>query len=516
MSIAPRIVERRYGPRRAESSPPAREESWFGDLGPAGDAEIQGRRFALRRGLARHRAGAGRLATVVAASGRRPRRGRDDVRAHLPRLHRRARGARRRAGRHARRRRRLRPAPDAGGRVGQRRLRGAGHQHVAAAALPAAAAAAGAGAPAQPAVARDDRRRPDLLHRAASAGAGSSLNYEALLVLPVLMAGILTPRLLALATAAAVTLILLGTAWLGLPSGGDATLLMTQAGLAGSGFFVITVLAGELAPAPRARGDDGARQPGDGAPAGAAEPARDRGDAGRRARRRPARPGARRQPGGAAPARAQRHEPARAVPAARRAGLGGARRDRGAGLQRSGWPAAGRDVVLQFEEHLHRTLRARIRFTRRREPQASEEFCVLFLEDVRNMQARSRQEKLAAMGRVSAGIAHEIRNPLAAISQANALLVRRRHRPGAAPADAHGDRQRRAPEAHRRRRDGGGARRGPGRRRDRCHRAGRRGLRRVGARGTACSSASRACCGSICRPSRSACCSTPSTCAACS
>jgi two-component system sensor histidine kinase PilS (NtrC family) len=39
------------------------------------------------------------------------------------------------------------------------------------------------------------------------------------------------------------------------------------------------------------------------------------------------------------------------------------------------------------------------------------------------MQARSRQEKLAAMGRVSAGIAHEIRNPLAAISQANALLA---------------------------------------------------------------------------------------------
>jgi two-component system sensor histidine kinase PilS (NtrC family) len=33
-----------------------------------------------------------------------------------------------------------------------------------------------------------------------------------------------------------------------------------------------------------------------------------------------------------------------------------------------------------------------------------------------------RQEKLAAMGRVSAGIAHEIRNPLAAIGQANALL----------------------------------------------------------------------------------------------
>jgi two-component system sensor histidine kinase PilS (NtrC family) len=48
---------------------------------------------------------------------------------------------------------------------------------------------------------------------------------------------------------------------------------------------------------------------------------------------------------------------------------------------------------------------------------------VLFIEDNRNLQARSRQEKLAAMGRMSAGIAHEIRNPLAAIDQANALLA---------------------------------------------------------------------------------------------
>jgi two-component system sensor histidine kinase PilS (NtrC family) len=49
--------------------------------------------------------------------------------------------------------------------------------------------------------------------------------------------------------------------------------------------------------------------------------------------------------------------------------------------------------------------------------------CVLFLEDNRELLARSRQEKLAAMGRVSAGIAHEIRNPLAAIAQANALIA---------------------------------------------------------------------------------------------
>jgi two-component system sensor histidine kinase PilS (NtrC family) len=48
---------------------------------------------------------------------------------------------------------------------------------------------------------------------------------------------------------------------------------------------------------------------------------------------------------------------------------------------------------------------------------------VVFLQDLRGMQAQLRTEKLAAMGRMSAAVAHEIRNPLAAISQANALLA---------------------------------------------------------------------------------------------
>jgi two-component system sensor histidine kinase PilS (NtrC family) len=260
---------------------------------------------------------------------------------------------------------------------------------------------------------------------------GSSFNYVALLVLPVLMAGVLTPRRIALATAAIVTIALLGVAWLTGGRGGDGAQQMTQAALAGSGFFVITVLAGELA-GRLAREELTAR--------GSMEMARQQAQLNRlvieemqdgvlvvdrRGRVRAANPAARRllAPNGLsrpAPFQLRGVEAWDAlVKAVERA------------FVEATWPESGRDVVLKFDPlgapggragDVQRTLRVRVRFTRKREPQASEEYCVLFLEDIRNMQARSRQEKLAAMGRVSAGIAHEIRNPLAAISQANALL----------------------------------------------------------------------------------------------
>lgn len=63
-------------------------------------------------------------------------------------------------------------------------------------------------------------------------------------------------------------------------------------------------------------------------------------------------------------------------------------------------------------------------------PSRSERLCVMFLHDLREMEARLRTEKLAAMGRMSAAVAHEIRNPLSAIVQANALLEEDLQDPG--------------------------------------------------------------------------------------
>ena len=250
------------------------------------------------------------------------------------------------------------------------------------------------------------------------------VNYGALFVLPVLMAGVLTPRLLALATAAMAALLMLGVAaWAALVDV-DMGLRLTQAGLVGSGLFVVSLLASELA-SRLAREERSAR--------GSLEFARQQAQLNRlvidemqegvlvvdrRGRVRAANPAARALlADGNSPVRTApfqlRGVPAwlplvQAVELAFAAGH---------------WEEDGQELRLNFAVGQQRSLRLRMRFTRRREPDTSEDLCVLFIEDNRNLQARSRQEKLAAMGRMSAGIAHEIRNPLAAIAQANALLA---------------------------------------------------------------------------------------------
>ena len=269
--------------------------------------------------------------------------------------------------------------------------------------------------------------------------AGSSFNYAALLVLPVLMAGVLTSRLLALGTASAVALVLLLAAWrasLGLEGPGA----MLQAGLAGMGLFMITLLAGELA-ARLAREESAAR--------GSLELARQQAQLNRlvieemadgvlvvdrRLLVRAANPAARAllvDQGLSPPAPFMLDRTAAWSPLLQAAQQA---------LSDGRWPEAGQDVTLVFGEGHVRTLRMRVRFMRGRTAAASAEpaanangdsnkdlnaepAAVLLLEDLRTLQARIRQEKLAAMGRVSAGIAHEIRNPLAAIAQANALMM---------------------------------------------------------------------------------------------
>lgn len=254
------------------------------------------------------------------------------------------------------------------------------------------------------------------------------LNYSALLALPVLMAGIMTKRVAALATASLVALVLLAGAWRPSMQDGDIVALSLRAGLAGIGAFVIALIAGELAQR-LAREERAAR--------GSLEIARQQAQLNRlvleemadgvivvdrRSRLRATNPAARvmlglklhTQP---TPLSLQA-EPAwrKLLEAVEQA------------FALGHWPDGARELRLGADGGLQRLVQVRARFTRRSgiddtEDGQAEDVCVLFLEDMRNVQARVRQEKLAAMGRMSAGISHEIRNPLAAIAQANALML---------------------------------------------------------------------------------------------
>jgi two-component system, NtrC family, sensor histidine kinase PilS len=255
-----------------------------------------------------------------------------------------------------------------------------------------------------------------------------NFNFIALLLLPVLMGGLLAPRMVALAGTATATLFVLAVTWTTLEAGGDRATLWLQAGLAGAGFFAATLLSGEMAN--RVASQALAARSG-------LALARQQAQLNRlvieemadgvlvvdaRSRVRAANPAARRL--------MVREGLSRAPPFELHDE--GAWRELDHAVQQAfikkSWAGNPNAVTLKFDGGLTRTLRVRARFTRASVSQdgptapTGQTYCVLFLEDQRIALDRNRQEKLAAMGRVSAGIAHEIRNPLAAIAQANALM----------------------------------------------------------------------------------------------
>jgi len=252
--------------------------------------------------------------------------------------------------------------------------------------------------------------------------AGRNVNSQALLVLPVLMVAVLSPRILALGAAALATLILLGSALIQFNEAQNLTHLLTQAGLAGFGLFVMAVLANELA-LRLAKEERSAR--------GSMELARQQAELNglmidemsegvmvldRQGRVRAANPAARKLIAvqGLAPLAPFK---LRGVPA-----WSSLIQAVESALNHPERADHGQEVRLTFDDRQERDLRVRARFTRSRE-RRNEDLCVILLEDLRTVRARQRQDKLAAMGRMSAGIAHEIRNPLAAIAQANSLLA---------------------------------------------------------------------------------------------
>ena len=246
----------------------------------------------------------------------------------------------------------------------------------------------------------------------------TNMNYTALLALPVLLASVLGTVLLALGTASVATLLMLADAWwAAIGHGAEPATRFLQAGITGTGFFLVAFLANQLSQR-LAREEQRSAQIQRSARMQTLvnEMVIDTLDDGvlvvdTRGLARAANPSARRLLG---------TDPVLPPPFS-------LRRD-------PAWHELAEVALRTFEQQRSQTAdvsirgelqaltRLHVRTQLAAAPAGNESLCVVFLQDLREMEARVRTEKLAAMGRMSAAVAHEIRNPLAAIAQANALL----------------------------------------------------------------------------------------------
>ncbi len=85
--------------------------------------------------------------------------------------------------------------------------------------------------------------------------------------------------------------------------------------------------------------------------------------------------------------------------------------------------AAELDAALRLQQSRVRVERSGKTLHLRRMMTGDEGDQLIYLEDFARIESQARQIKLAALGRLTANIAHEIRNPLASITQAAELLV---------------------------------------------------------------------------------------------